>query len=60
VYFGECLIYDTTGKLISNLGAKAFVIGRNIIRINQPLLKGVYLLTIKNDSEQSTYKFVVE
>jgi hypothetical protein len=60
VNFGECLIYDTTGKLIANLGKQSFAIGRNVIRVNRALPVGVYLLTIKNDSEQSTYKFVVE
>jgi hypothetical protein len=59
-FIGQSIIYDTTGKMISNLGSQPFVIGKNIIRINQSLLKGVYILTIKNGTEQLSYKFVVE
>jgi len=57
---GQSMIYDTTGKMIANLGTQQFVVGKNIIRINQPLQKGVYLLTIKNDTNQFSYKFIVE
>jgi hypothetical protein len=59
-FIGESMIYDTTGKLISNLGSQPFGIGKNIIRINKPLLKGIYILTIKNGTEQLSYKFIVE
>ncbi|MEI6091669.1 MAG: T9SS type A sorting domain-containing protein [bacterium] len=59
-FIGESQIFDTTGKLIANLGLQPFIIGKNIIRINQPLMKGVYILTIKNGTEQSSYKFIVE
>lgn len=59
-FYGEASIYDTTGKMIANLGTQQFIVGKNIIRINQPLQKGVYILTIKNGTEQSSYKFLVE
>lgn len=56
----ESAIYDTTGKLIVSLGSQPFVIGKNIIRVNHPLQRGVYILTIKNNTSQSSYKFIVE
>ncbi len=59
-FTGESFIYDTTGKQVLNLGSQTFVIGRNTIQINQPLPIGVYLLTIKNDTNQFSYKFIVE
>ncbi|MEI6091590.1 MAG: T9SS type A sorting domain-containing protein [bacterium] len=59
-FIGISMVYDTTGKMIIDLGTQPFVIGVNIIKINQPLLKGVYLLTIKDKTEQSSYKFIVE
>ncbi len=60
VFIGTSQVYDTTGKLISELGQQQFVIGNNTIRVNQTLPNGVYLLTIKNDNELISYKFIVE
>lgn len=60
VFVGESMVYDTTGKLISYLGQQQFVVGKNVIPINQTLPAGVYLLTIKTGLEQLTYKFIVE
>ncbi|MEI6090012.1 MAG: T9SS type A sorting domain-containing protein [bacterium] len=59
-FIAESTIYDTTGKQIANLGTEAFLVGRNTIQVNQPLPIGVYLLTIKNDTNQFSYKFIVE
>ncbi|MEI6092023.1 MAG: T9SS type A sorting domain-containing protein [bacterium] len=59
-FLGESTIYDTTGKMITTVGPQPFVIGKNIIRINQPLLKGVYILTINDKTNQLSYKFMVE
>jgi hypothetical protein len=59
-FFGEATIYDTTGKMIENLGTQPYIVGKNTIRFNQHLMKGVYILTIKNGTEQSSYKFLVE
>ena len=59
-YIGESSIFDTTGKLIANLGSQPFNVGKNIIRINQPLPTGIYILTIKSGHEQLSYKFIVE
>lgn len=59
-FLGQLIIYDTTGKMIANLGSQPFVIGKNTIRINQPLPIGIYILTIKNGTEQNSYKFIVE
>jgi hypothetical protein len=60
VFLGESTIYDTTGKMIADLGSQPYVIGKNIIRINQPLPIGIYILTIKDNTSQSSYKFIVE
>ncbi|MEI6091169.1 MAG: T9SS type A sorting domain-containing protein [bacterium] len=57
---GESIIYDLTGKTIMNLGIQQFVIGKNIIRINQPLPRGIYILTINDKTNQLSYKFIVE
>ncbi|MEI6090363.1 MAG: hypothetical protein WCR42_07930 [bacterium] len=57
---GSTQVFDITGKMVANLGAQAFVIGKNIIQINQPLPIGVYILTIKSRTEQNNYKFLVE
>ena len=46
-FLGEPMIYDITGKLITKLDNQHFVTGKNIIRINQSLQRGVYILTIK-------------
>jgi hypothetical protein len=59
-FVGESTIYDTTGKMILRLGTQPFLAGKNIIRINQPLPLGVYILTIKDNTSQSSYKFIVE
>ncbi|MEI6089535.1 MAG: T9SS type A sorting domain-containing protein [bacterium] len=59
-FIGETQIFDTTGKLIANLGTQPFVNGKNIIKINQNLLTGIYILTIKNEKEQISKKFIVE
>jgi WD40 repeat protein len=59
-FIGTSMVYDTTGKMIIDLGSQPFVIGKNIIRINQPMMKGVYLLTINDKTNQSSYKFIVE
>lgn len=59
-FIGESRIFDTTGKIISNLGTQQFIIGKNIIRINQPLPSGVYILTIKTKDEQISKKFIVD
>ncbi|MEI6091185.1 MAG: hypothetical protein WCR42_12085, partial [bacterium] len=36
-FIGESTIYDTTGKRITIPGSQQFVIGENIIRVNQTL-----------------------
>jgi hypothetical protein len=59
-FIGEPQIYDTTGKLILTLGTQPFVIGKNVININIPLNVGFYLLTIKDGTNQISYKFIVE
>jgi hypothetical protein len=59
-FIGELRIFDTTGKIISNLGTQQFIIGKNIIRINQPLPSGVYILTIKTEKELISKKFIVD
>ncbi|MEI6089688.1 MAG: T9SS type A sorting domain-containing protein [bacterium] len=59
-FIGDSQIYDTTGKMILSLGTKNFIKGKNLIRINQNLPTGIYLLTIKNGTNQLSYKFVVE
>jgi WD40 repeat protein len=59
-FFGESMIYDTTGKLINKLGSQTFRIGNNIIPVNYPLLNGTYLLTIINEKEHISMKFMVD
>jgi hypothetical protein len=59
-FAGESMIYDTTGKLIVNIGTQPFISGKNIIRINKILPTGVYILTIKSSTEQISKKFIVE
>lgn len=59
-FTGESFIYDTTGKLIVDLGSKLFIDGKNTIPINKPLNIGLYILTIDTGSEKSSYKFIVE
>jgi WD40 repeat protein len=58
-FAGVSIIYDTTGKLIVNLGNLPFIAGKNIIRVNQTLPIGVYILTIKTGTEQISKKFIV-
>ncbi|MEI6090364.1 MAG: T9SS type A sorting domain-containing protein [bacterium] len=57
---GSTQVFDLTGKMVAYLGAQAFVMGKNIIQINQPLAIGVYIFTIKSGTEQNSYKFIVE
>jgi len=59
-FIGESIIYNTTGKMIKNLGSQPFMIGKNLIRVNHPLQRGIYLLSIKNTTSQSSFKFIVE
>jgi len=59
-FAGLSMIYDTTGKLIDNLGTQPFIAGKNIIRVNQTMPIGVYILTIKSSTEQISKKFIVE
>ncbi len=59
-FIGESMIFDTTGKLVVNLGTQSFVIDKNIIQINQSLAIGVYILSLKSGTEQFSYKFIVE
>jgi len=59
-FIGQSTVYDTTGKMVVNIGSQQFIQGKNIININQPLLKGVYILTINDKTEQLSYKFMVE
>jgi hypothetical protein len=59
-FTGQSMVYDTTGKLILNIGTQQFVIGNNIIKINQNLPIGIYILTMLDKTEQFSYKFIVE
>ncbi|MEI6089694.1 MAG: T9SS type A sorting domain-containing protein [bacterium] len=59
-FIGECFIYDTTGKMIVDLGPQQFITGKNTIPINKPLNTGIYILTIDTGSEPLSYKFLVE
>ena len=59
-FLGQMIIYDTTGKMILNLGSHYFVVGQNTIRVNQLLPTGTYILTIINGTEQISKKFIVE
>ncbi|MEI6092025.1 MAG: T9SS type A sorting domain-containing protein, partial [bacterium] len=59
-FTGESVVYDTTGKLIVDLGSQPFITGKNIITINQTLNIGIYILTINTGSEQFSFKFIVE
>jgi len=59
-FVGQSFIYDATGKLIVNLGSLVFISGKNIIRVHQTLPIGVYILTIKNGTEQISKKFIVD
>lgn len=59
-YTAEVIIYDLNGKIVSNLGSKTFVNGKNRIIVNQSLAKGIYILNINNDAEQISEKFIIE
>ncbi|MEI6091270.1 MAG: T9SS type A sorting domain-containing protein [bacterium] len=59
-FTGIAQIYDISGKIVVDFGTHTFSAGRNIIPINQSLSVGVYILTIINDDERISGKFMVQ
>lgn len=59
-FIGEAQIYDMEGKLVSVIGTKQFIIGKNIIQVEQILPSGIYILSITTDKEQISKKFIVD
>ncbi len=56
---GDLQIYNINGKLLADYSSQSFVAGKSIIPLNQSLPTGIYIVTISNDKETITGKFMI-